>query len=103
MESLPLQRLETEVAEPRFALARGVEAGPKHHEAAAHIVMVARDLHLAVELRPCPTVGAVVEGDDMPVVGEAQVHPSSVGIGGATALQSILVGDEAVGIEAQTG
>src|SRR5690606_10384606 len=84
------------------ALAGRIEARLQHHEAPPNVVVVAADLHAAVEPLPGPsTVAAGVEADDVTVVAQAHDHALAMRIGRSAALDAVLVGDEVLGIEAQ--
>ena len=73
----------------------------QRQEPAAHIVVIARYLHPAIE--PLPGLAAIaagVEGNDVLAVGHAQDHPPPMRIGRAAALDPVLVGDEALLVKA---
>src|SRR5438270_6777484 len=96
------QRLKAEVAKARVALACRIEARAQHQETASYIVVVAGHLHAAVEPLPSlPSVAGGVKGNDVAAVGDAHAHSPPVGIGGPAALGAILVGDEALLVEAE--
>src|SRR3546814_9420849 len=79
-----------------------MEAGAKTRGPASPIVLIARLLHAAVKTGPAlSAVAAGVVGDDMAVVGDPHPHPRPVRIGWPSAFDAVLMGDEALRIEAE--
>ena len=69
------QGLVAEIAEPRLAMAGRVERGAEAQEIIGDIVVIARHLHLDVELAPGRAmIGAGVDGEDVALIGEADAQ-----------------------------
>ena len=76
---------------------------PEHHEAAADVVAVTRNLDPAIEPAPSPVaISAHGVRDDVAIVGHVDLHRTTMRVGGAAALGAILMRDETIAVEAKT-
>jgi hypothetical protein len=76
---------------------------PQHHEAAADVVVVTRNLDPVIEpMSGSAAVAGRVVRHNVAIVGHADPHRTTMRVGGAAALGAILMRDETIAVEAET-